>query len=176
MAKTYEKPSPLQIAVMKDNIEIVKYLLDHKADPNAMHGCFGSALHIALCTENAFQYEIVEMLLKYGANPNINGPDADGRMMKSPFVEFLRAKDDRVPNPKIVLLLLSYGGKIIGKQSQQDPRGQLRNIANLFHVAPEMADHLVTLMEETDKPSLDRLAHSESLPLETRNFLIEKTR
>lgn len=96
MPEGYEKPSVLDIAVLKDDPALVQFLLDAGADPNAMHGCFGSALHIACCSEKENQYEMIKMLLESGADVNLGGFDQDGRAFKSPLVEFLRSKDDTV--------------------------------------------------------------------------------
>lgn len=96
MPRDYEKPSVLDIAVLKDDPALVQFILDAGADPNASHGCFGSALHIACCSEKENQYEMIQMLLEYGADVNLGGYDQDGRALKSPLVEFLRHKDENV--------------------------------------------------------------------------------
>lgn len=96
MPMGYEKPSILDIAVLKDDPELVQFLLETGADPNAMHGCFGSALHIACCSEKQNQYEMIKLLLEYEADVNLGEFDQNGRAFKSPLVEFLRSKDDNV--------------------------------------------------------------------------------
>lgn len=96
MPNGYEKPSVLDIAVLKDDPELVRFLLNAGADPNAIHGCFGSSLHIACCSDKVNQCEMIRMLLENGADVNLSGYDQDGRPFKSPLVEYLRTKDDIV--------------------------------------------------------------------------------
>ena len=173
MPKDYDKPSVLDTAILKDNLEIVKLILDAGADPNSMHGNLGSALHIALCTVREYQYEMIELLLKYGANPNHFGEDSDGRMMRSPFVEYMRSTTLDI---HIIKLLLSYGAKVIGKQSQQDPRGQMRNIINHFKTFPILGQHMLGLADEVDHQTMERLCASESLPAKAKEHLVKYTR
>ncbi|KAI1713630.1 BTB/POZ domain-containing protein [Ditylenchus destructor] len=91
----YDKPSPLDIAVLKDDPRLVTFLLSKGADPNLKHGCFGSALHIACCSgpTRPGRLAIIEQLLRYGADPNLHEPSTSGVGMKSPMVEFLRCTD-----------------------------------------------------------------------------------
>lgn len=59
--------SPLTVAVAEDRIDIVKFLLDHKADPRLV-GPFGvESLHYTIATNNP---EMVTLLLQHGADPN----------------------------------------------------------------------------------------------------------
>lgn len=178
MPKGYEKPSVLDIAVLKDDPILVKFLLDAGADPNAMHGCFGSALHIACCSEKVNQYEMIHLLLEYGADVNRCGRDQDGRALKSPFVEYLRTRDDIVPDPHIVGLLLSYGGEIVIKQAQLDPRGQLRNIMPLLQKCPALGVHVLSMSRpsDVDTTSLERICHAEKVPIESTEAVLEFTR
>ena len=51
------------------HFEIVKYLIDHGADPNAKDDIGRTALILA--SENG-QFEIVKCLIEHGADPNAN--------------------------------------------------------------------------------------------------------
>uniref|UniRef100_A0A914C6S9 SOCS box domain-containing protein n=2 Tax=Acrobeloides nanus TaxID=290746 RepID=A0A914C6S9_9BILA len=178
MPKGYEKPSVLDIAVLKDDPLLVQFLLDAGADPNAMHGCFGSALHIACCSEKENQYEMTKMLLEYGADVNLGGFDQDGRAFKSPLVEFLRPKDDSFPDPKILGLLLSYGGEIVMRQCQQDHRGQIRNVLPMLEKCPALGMHLLssTHPDNVDVVAFERLCQAENVPQHVTEAILQFTR
>ncbi|XP_014216109.1 serine/threonine-protein phosphatase 6 regulatory ankyrin repeat subunit A-like [Copidosoma floridanum] len=63
--------TPLHLAVKKQQMEGVKFLLDNKADPNIINTHSKTALHYAT-QKNKY---IVEMLLEYKADPNITDCD-----------------------------------------------------------------------------------------------------
>jgi ankyrin repeat protein len=60
--------------------EGIKYLLEHGADPNRMTHWGYTALHQALRRDN--QLQIIELLLRHGANPNIKN-QSDGKSVVS---------------------------------------------------------------------------------------------
>ncbi|KAK6014365.1 ankyrin repeat protein, partial [Ostertagia ostertagi] len=93
MPKGYNKPSIIDIAVLKDDPELLKIIIDAGADVNAIHTYIGSALHLAACSVLEHQYEILRLLLEAGADPNIQHRFDDGSQLKSPFVEYFRSRD-----------------------------------------------------------------------------------
>uniref|UniRef100_A0A915E4V2 SOCS box domain-containing protein n=1 Tax=Ditylenchus dipsaci TaxID=166011 RepID=A0A915E4V2_9BILA len=191
----YDKPSALDLAILKDDVLLVDFLLTHKADPNSIHGCFGSSLHIACCggSERSKQYEIVEMLLRHGADPNIvcvscdvEGSEPSSSAIKSPLVEFLRYSSenvDKVPDMDLFCLLLSYGGVIYLRQAQIDPRGQLRNLLLLMERGKtecKGGDASYTISQlmlslaghsSTDTDAMEKMASSTSVSAETSQKL-----
>ncbi|KAH7693198.1 Protein M60.7, partial [Aphelenchoides avenae] len=176
MPADYEKPSVLHIAVLRDDPVLVRYLLRAGADPNAMHGCFGSALHIACCSQKPNQYEVIESMLKKGADANIHGFDADGRVLKTPLVEYLRPKDDWEPDQRVVSLLLSYGGQVVISQAQTDPRGQLRNVIPLLErECDPTAELVLAVAEQVDSVTLQRVAQAETISPEAKARIMEYT-
>ncbi|KHJ95169.1 ankyrin repeat protein [Oesophagostomum dentatum] len=93
MPKGYDKPSIIDIAVLKDDPELLKIIIDAGADVNAVHTYIGSALHLAACSVLEHQYEILRLLLEAGADPNMQHRFPDGSQLKSPFVEYFRSRD-----------------------------------------------------------------------------------
>jgi ankyrin repeat protein len=65
--------SLLEIAVLKEKIEIVKYLLEKGADPNKKLSTTGNTLLYHSMVTN--DIELVKILLDGGANPNIKNKD-----------------------------------------------------------------------------------------------------
>jgi hypothetical protein len=99
-AKNSEGNSPLIAAIVyKRSPQIVRLLLDYRADPNATD-------HIGLTVlENAvilhWDIETLRQLLAHGANPNL--PDKNG----DTALKFAQYKDD----PDIIALLKHYGAR-----------------------------------------------------------------
>ena len=92
----YDGWTPLHAACYKDNLAIVKLLLENGANPNATYYDGRTPLHIACCKNNL---AIVKLLLENGTNPN--APYYDGRTPLS------QACDDG--NLKLAKLLLENG-------------------------------------------------------------------
>ena len=85
----------LEDAVAKGNIRFTDFALLLGADP-----CLENEYHVSMVAEAAFlgQYDIVKLLLQYGANPDIRDYQGDSSI-------------DGVTDPRIVALL---------KQAMQD--------------------------------------------------------
>jgi hypothetical protein len=60
MEEKYEKPSPIDIAVLKDDPVLLKIVLDAGANPNAVHTYIGSCLHLASCSSE-FQKIVIKI-------------------------------------------------------------------------------------------------------------------
>ncbi|XP_008549392.1 putative ankyrin repeat protein RF_0381 [Microplitis demolitor] len=63
-----ENPSILQLAITKNDICLINYLLKHKVDLNATSKCFEPALHLAIRLDS---YELVRKLVEAGADVNV---------------------------------------------------------------------------------------------------------
>lgn len=67
----FDKPSPLDIAIISGRHDIVKLLIEFEADVNAgSNTTIGQPLHTALTQRIENKREIVKILLDSGANPN----------------------------------------------------------------------------------------------------------
>ena len=85
--------TPLHLATERKHVDIVKFLLDRKADPQTVDEENQTALHLAVKASNR---AITQLLLEAGANPNIS--DKEGKTA----LHF-------ATDPHIVELLISKG-------------------------------------------------------------------
>ncbi|PAV71488.1 hypothetical protein WR25_12227 [Diploscapter pachys] len=163
MPEEYEKPSPIDIAVLKDDPELLKVILDAGANPNAVHTYIGSALHLAACSFLSNQFEIVELLLERGADVNLQHKWPTGAVLKSPFVEYFKSRDSYDLN--IVKLMLSHGGRVIMKSPLNDSRGQLRNVMRLAvtMTSPQILDLMLSVAEQFDASAISRMPLPENI-------------
>uniref|UniRef100_A0A1I7TNF8 SOCS box domain-containing protein n=1 Tax=Caenorhabditis tropicalis TaxID=1561998 RepID=A0A1I7TNF8_9PELO len=168
----YEKPSPIDIAVLKDDPVLLKILLNAGANPNAVHTYIGSCLHLASCSTLLNQYAIVELLLEHGADMNLSHQFPDGSRLKSPFVEYFRSNDSI--DAKVVKLFITHGAKVVMKNPLHDCRGQLRNVLKLAALQnqPEVLELLLGLGEQYDNKAIERLP----LPSELKTHISERAK
>jgi uncharacterized protein len=76
-ARDFVNATPLLSAVQFGNLELVKFLLNHDADPNATRGDGYTCLDWVVESENSDSLAIMRLLLD--ARANTHGGDAEGR-------------------------------------------------------------------------------------------------
>src|SRR5215467_9247740 len=110
---------PISAAARRNDIEMVKLLLDHGADPSLPEAGapLGEALWTAVYQK---QTEMARLLLEHGANPN-TAPESSGSAL-------FNARHD----PELTRLLLQYGAE--DKSSYLHPLQQLIGDNNLAKV------------------------------------------
>lgn len=168
MPSDYDKPAPLDLAVLKDDPELVAKLIRWGASPNAVYTYIGSALHLACCSNLINQYDIIAILLRAGADVNLTHCFAEGGVLKSPMVEYFRSRDE--VDPRVVKLMFAYGGKAIMKSPISDARGQLRNLLKVHRTQPEVYHLMASMGEQFDALTVQRLP----FPLEMRMRLLQR--
>ncbi|TKR68007.1 hypothetical protein L596_024060 [Steinernema carpocapsae] len=170
MPADYDRATPLDLAVLTDNPEMVNILLGAGANPNAMHSLVGSPLHFACSrTPISQRAEIIEILLKHGADVNLSKRYEDGAILKSPLVEYFRQREET--DFRIVKLFFSYGGQMVMRSPARDPRGQLRNLIRLFAAHPKLFESIIELGEQFDRNALERLP----IPDTIKEHLMKRT-
>ncbi|GMT18420.1 hypothetical protein PFISCL1PPCAC_9717, partial [Pristionchus fissidentatus] len=172
MPEDYGKPSVLDLAVLKDDPELLQIIIDAGASPLSVHTHIGTPLHLACCSLLDNQYDIIKRLLDAGSDCNMQYTFEDGAQLKSPMVEYFRSRDQI--DPVVVKLLSAYGGRVIMKSPLQDTRGQLRNILRLVinKQQPEIVENMLQLGEEHDIAAIERIA----LPEDVKKAIIERTK
>lgn len=66
MPASYDRPTPLDLAVLKDRESLVQLLVDHGANPNAVHTYIGSCMHLVACSHLKNQHKIMHVLMENG--------------------------------------------------------------------------------------------------------------
>lgn len=147
-----EKPSALDLAILKGDLDIVRLLIAAGADVNRSSPVIGSPLHVACADNIANRYEIVQLLLETGADPNVKvygeppePLDADGHVVRGPqlrpvLVEYLASNEQ--PSFAVIQLLLRHGARVIMKTQFRDPDGCLNALHNLGAGSEENTEEL----------------------------------
>ena len=129
---------PLKEAAIKGNLDIVRLMLDHGADPDepyemdlgdeGVHNNAGEPLWLAAHHNH---YEVCELLLERGADPNVyvfaSGPAAERAMEND--------------NEAILNLIYRYGG--VGFADAAALCGQIAVPAEVMHLQPEKAPRML---------------------------------
>jgi ankyrin repeat protein len=90
MGRTWpEDPPALELAVMAntENIDLIKVLIEHGADPNKQDADGQTPLFEACYAGNS---ETVLLLLEYGANPNVKDSDGNTPLMGCSTIDCVR--------------------------------------------------------------------------------------
>ena len=102
--------TPLQLAIDRhkrppDNVDIVRLLLEHNADPNPptdYDSWDDSPLHYAAGQWNALDAAFVALLLEYGADPNAGSSDNETPLHRAAYDG----------DPAVIALLLEHGADV----------------------------------------------------------------
>jgi hypothetical protein len=105
-------------AVSDNDAEMVRYLLEHGADPNIRTGRDNHITPISMVKSN----ECLEILLQYGANPNVITMSGHSMLMQA-YSEFKVGRFQ---------LLLEYGAKISKQDFDRIKRDYLRPVRPLL--------------------------------------------
>jgi len=161
-----QKPTPLDFAILRANVDMARVLLDAGADVNSGSPIIGLPLHIALSEKVENRRDIVALLLDRGADPNGITFDERGPLLKPPLGEYFNANEE--PDSDIIRLLLRYGARVIVKAQILDPQGILKSMYRL----PAESDAMSTVLHAAESFSLPGIKRCTLLNEHQRSLLL----
>jgi hypothetical protein len=166
----------LNTSIVLKKMEIVDYLFQAGVDINAQDAQFGTALHVAVQTN---QLDLVKLLLEKGANPDLRGPKGTALQLA------LRQKNDEIIEilAPVTNLKQEIGGNFLlhsefDNASPEGIRALIRhgadiNSKNISGNTPLMhccdSDHYKIIKETKLKFAV--LLHQENIDLEAKNIM-----
>ncbi|XP_072948656.1 ankyrin repeat domain-containing protein 61-like isoform X2 [Epargyreus clarus] len=167
------KPSPLDLAILKGDVAMLQMLLLAGALVNASSTVIGTPLHVA-CSDNiSNRKEIIKILLESGADPNLKVyNEDDGAQLRPALAEYIASNAE--PSADIVSLLLRYGARVIMKTQFRDPDGILNHLQN---VTSEEHQHIFyILLEAAEAYDLCMIKRNNIVTPIQKQHLIEKAK
>lgn len=182
----FDKPSPIDIAIISGRHDIVKLLIEFDADLNAgFNTTIGQPLHTALTQRIERKLEIVRLLLEHGANPN--SPTTSNRNTGPPLHDYLNAvrncassaghtrRSSAASGPapscsstsqkefdlEMIRLLIMYGARVVLKTACQNKLGLIRTLERVQEeLSLDMLCLLIDAAEEIDWSMLSKVIYS----------------
>nr|XP_053628588.1 ankyrin-2-like [Cherax quadricarinatus] len=163
----YNKPTPLDLAILKGDVEMVRLIIEHDPNLDASSPIIGSPLHMACSEGIPNRLEILKLLLEKGANPNLVIVGEDNTPIKPALGEYLSSNED--PDVEVVNLFLRYGAEVVMQSQNRDPRGLLNCLPNLT----KRPDVLITLLEAAQRFDLAIIKHSSLIDNDQRKIYLK---
>ncbi|KYB26881.1 Ankyrin repeat and KH domain-containing protein mask-like Protein [Tribolium castaneum] len=121
LMKAVRQPQGMEAALI-----LLKYAL-------SVSPIIGSPLHVACADNIPNRYDILQMLLKAGADPNLkvyNDLYDHNSQLRPVLVEYVASNTN--PSLAVVNLLIRYGAKVVMKTQFRDPDGILNSLQNVI--------------------------------------------
>lgn len=181
----FDKPSPLDIAIISGRHDIVKLLIEFEADLNAgSKTTIGQPLHTALTQRIENKREIVRILLDNGANPNSS--TTSNRNTGPPLHDYLNAvrhcgagaghiQRSSAPGSSpscsansqkefdldMVRMLLMYGARVVLKTASQNKLGLVRTLERVQEeLSLDLLHLLIDAAEEIDWSMMSKVIYA----------------
>lgn len=154
MADDYAYPTPLDMAILRDDFDMVSLLVRNSADVNFFSRTFGSPLHVASAAKLTQQFKITRYLLEHGADVNKGirfGDEFSGSLLRTPLVEYFNSRQADELDVAFVAMLLRHGAKIAFTRSNRWLWGIVRydTLANISRKR-EFLSLLVSVADDFD--------------------------
>ncbi len=148
-------------AIHNYNIDMLSLLLENGADPNQIYYEVETALWDLQYDdgetdeENEIRLKMAELLLKYGANPNINPEDEPEDLFEWVWFELCHEgyDDSWKYMSRFFILLVAYGGKAKNWEPKLLPAFDKRNATtkySFFFLDPKTDDYDAAIFDEED--------------------------
>lgn len=178
----FDKPSPMDIAIISGRYDILKLLIEFDADVNGVaNTTIGQPLHTALTQRIDNKKEIVRLLLDSGAD--VNSLCTSNRNTGPPLHDYLHSirqcapsllnsspqqASSQCPNTvhngpdfDMVRMLLMYGSRIVLKTASQHPLGLVRTLERVQEdISFELLYLLIDAAEEIDWFMMSKIIYS----------------
>lgn len=167
-----EKPSPLDLAILKGDPKIVALLIQAGSNVNCSSPIIGSPLHVACADNIQNRMEIMQMLLKKGADPNLkvyNDINDRRSQLRPVLVEYLASNEN--PSMAVVNLLIKYGARVVMKTQFRDPDGILNSLQNV--VQTDSKGIFFLLLEACEAFDLCMIRRNVTLTQEWKDIIVE---
>ncbi|XP_044739520.1 putative ankyrin repeat protein RF_0381 isoform X1 [Chrysoperla carnea] len=168
----YGKPSPLDLAILKGDLDLIRLLIGAGADVNFSSPVIGTPLHVA-CSDNiSNRLEILQLLLKSGADPNLkvyNDIYDHNTQLRPVLVEYLASNE--TPLFSVVNLLLRYGARVVMKTQFRDPDGCLNCLQNV--TKPNTEKVFYALVDASESFDVCMIRRNNIITPEQKSFLME---
>nr|CAD7257178.1 unnamed protein product [Timema shepardi] len=163
----YQKPTPLDLAILKGDPELVKMLLVAGANVNSSSPIIGSALHVACADNIPNRLDILKLLLSSGADPNMVIESDEGPPLRPVLAEYISSNEN--PCPVVLNMLLRHGAKVVMKTQFRDPHGLLNYLQNLAQ-HPSL---FITMLEAAESFDICMIRRSSFLTESQKQLLLQ---
>lgn len=180
----FDKPSPMDIAIISGRLDIAKLLIEFDADINrGSQSTIGQPLHTALTQRIENKKAIIRLLLDSGAEPNSR--TTSSRNTGPPLHDYLhstrrfggtlassagvRSSESQVSaahtaaslDLEIVRMMLMYGARVILKTPAQHPLGLVRTLERIHEeLSLELLHLLIGAAEDIDWYMMSKVIYS----------------
>ncbi|KAL1139589.1 hypothetical protein AAG570_006571 [Ranatra chinensis] len=162
------KPTALDLSILRGDPTLVKMLLASGANVNSSSPIIGSPLHVACSDGIMNREELVRVLLERGADPALIVASDEGPPLRPVLSEYLATN----PQPCLIIinLLLKYGARVVMKTHFRHPHGLLNSLQHIVRY-PRLLGYLIEAAESFDTCMIRR---NHFLTPDQKEYILQK--